>query len=87
LGGLTELDVLAGGTISGAPEASLTVGKLYNGGTIALHGGTITQRNDLPNDLVVGGLGVRGGDMGGHGLADAFGGGTDALGRFDESAL
>ncbi|WP_164066479.1 hypothetical protein, partial [Serratia marcescens] len=42
LGGLTELDVLAGGTISGAPEASLTVGKLYNGGTIALHGGTIT---------------------------------------------
>ncbi|WP_204283694.1 hypothetical protein, partial [Klebsiella pneumoniae] len=45
------------------------------------------QRNDLPNDLVVGGLGVRGGDMGGHGLADAFGGGTDALGRFDESAL
>ncbi|MBB4099255.1 filamentous haemagglutinin family protein [Sphingomonas kyeonggiensis] len=87
LGGLTELDVLAGGTITGAPGASLTVSKLYNGGTIALHGGTITQRNDLPNDLVIGGLGVRGADMGGHGLADAFGGATDGLGRFDENAL
>jgi len=87
LGGLTELDVLAGGTITGAPEASLTVSKLYNGGTIALHGGTITQRNDLPNDLVIGGLGVRGADLGGNGLADAFGGATDSLGRFDENAL
>ncbi|WP_168356039.1 filamentous haemagglutinin family protein [Sphingomonas gei] len=87
LGGLTELDILAGGTITGAPEASLTVGKLYNGGTITLRGGKIMQRNDLPNDLVIGGLGVRTADLGGNGLADAFGGGTDALGRFDENAL
>ncbi|ATY34220.1 hypothetical protein CVN68_21530 [Sphingomonas psychrotolerans] len=86
LGGLTEFDVLAGGTITGAAEASLTVAKLYNGGTIALRGGTISQRNDLPNDLVVGGLGVRAADLGGNGIAEAFGGGTDALGRFDENA-
>ncbi|MEP9360952.1 filamentous haemagglutinin family protein [Sphingomonas sp. KR3-1] len=87
LGGLTELDVLAGGSITGAPEASLTVGKLYNAGTIVLHGGSITQRNDLPNDLVIGGLGVRDADLGGNGLADAFGGATDSRGRFDENAL
>lgn len=87
LGGLTELDVLAGGTITGAPEASLTVSKLYNAGTIALRGGTISQRNDLPDSLVAAGLGARDADLGGRGLADAFGGATDSLGRFDENAL
>lgn len=87
LGGLTELDVLAGGAITGAPEASLTIAKLYNGGSITLHGGTITQRNDLPDSLVVGGLGVRDAALGGRGLADAFGGVTDSVGRFDENAF
>ncbi|WP_213979246.1 filamentous haemagglutinin family protein [Sphingomonas sp. dw_22] len=87
LGGLTELDVLAGGSIIGAPQASLTVSKLYNAGSIVLHGGTIEQRNDLPDSLVVGGLGVRDADLGGSGLADAFGGATDGQGRFDENAL
>ncbi|HEX7853243.1 MAG TPA: filamentous hemagglutinin family protein [Sphingobium sp.] len=87
LGGLTELDVLAGGQITGAPGATMTIGKLYNAGSIVLNGGTITQRNDLVNSLIVGGVGVRDIDLGGHGLADAFGGPVDAQGRFTESAL
>lgn len=86
LGGLTELDVMAGGSIVGAPEASITIGKLYNAGTIRLNGGSIHQRNDLPNSLIAGGLGVRDSDLGGKGLADAFGGPVDANGRFLESA-
>lgn len=87
LGGLTELDVLAGGRITGAPGANVTVSKLYNAGNITLRGGTIQQRNDLPSDLIVAGLGVRDTDLGGRGLADAFGGATDLAGRFSESAL
>ncbi|MGI9376718.1 MAG: filamentous hemagglutinin N-terminal domain-containing protein, partial [Tsuneonella suprasediminis] len=86
LGGLTELDVLQGGSITGAPEASLTVSKLYNAGSIVLHGGSITQRNDIVDNLVAGGLGVRDADLGGNGLADAFGGPVDAAGRFLEDA-
>jgi filamentous hemagglutinin family protein len=87
LGGLTELDVLAGGRIVGAPEASITASKLYNAGTIALRGGTISQRDNLPDVLVIAGLGVRDTTLGGHGLADAFGGPIDEAGRFDESAF
>ncbi|MBO9579645.1 MAG: filamentous hemagglutinin family protein [Sphingobium sp.] len=79
LGGLTELDVLAGGQIVGAPGASLTVNKLYNAGNIILHGGTISQRNDLVGSLIIGGLGV-------DDLAQAFGGARDEAGRFIESA-
>ncbi|MDF0545412.1 filamentous hemagglutinin family protein [Sphingobium sp. H39-3-25] len=79
LGGLTELDVMAGGTVTGAPEASITIGKLYNAGSITLHGGSIVQRNDLVDSLIVGGLGVRD-------LSDAFGGAIDSQGRFLESA-
>ena len=79
LGGLTELDVMQGGTIIGAPEASLTVSKLYNAGTITLHGGSIAQRNDLPDSLIAGGLGVRD-------LSEAFGGPVDGEGRFLETA-
>lgn len=86
LGGLTELDVLAGGQVIGAPGASLTVSKLYNAGSIVLHGGTIAQRTDLPDSLIIGGLGVRDAELGGSGLADAFGGPADALGRFSEDA-
>lgn len=78
LGGLTELDVMQGGAIVGAPEASIMIGKLYNAGTIILHGGAIQQRNDLPDQLNAGGLAVRD-------LADAFGGPVDAQGRFLES--
>ncbi|MGK0490604.1 filamentous haemagglutinin family protein [Sphingomonas echinoides] len=86
LGGLTELDVLAGGKIVGAPQAKLTVAKLYNAGSIVLHGGIIAQSNDLSDALVAGGLGVRDKNLGGNGLAGAFGGATDAQGRFDETA-
>ncbi|WP_257554651.1 filamentous haemagglutinin family protein [Sphingobium sp. CFD-2] len=87
LGGLTELDVMAGGSIIGAPEASITIGKLYNAGNITLHGGSIRQRNDLSDSLIVGGFGVRDTDLGGNGLADAFGGTVDSQGRFLESAV
>lgn len=88
LGGLTELDVMAGGSIVGAPEASLTISKLYNGGSIVLHGGTISQRAELPQVLSNANstLGIRDEDLGGSGLAEAFGGPIDALGRFDEQA-
>lgn len=86
IGGLTELDVLAGGRIIGAPEASITATKLYNAGEIVLRGGSIAQRNDSPDGLVVAGLGVRDAELGGNGLADAFGGSVDGLGRFDENA-
>ncbi|MDF0491401.1 filamentous hemagglutinin family protein [Sphingomonas sp. H39-1-10] len=79
LGGLTELDVLEGGSIIGAPEASLTVTKLTNAGSIVLHGGTIGQHDDLVSGLLTAGLGV-------DDLAEAFGGSTDEQGRFLESA-
>lgn len=78
LGGMTELDVMQGGSVVGAPEASLTVSKLYNAGNITLQGGSIHQRNDLPDSLIAGGLGVRD-------LTDAFGGPVDDQGRFLES--
>lgn len=87
LGGLTELDVMAGGSIIGAPEASITVSKLYNAGSIVLNSGTITQVNNLVEGLVATGLGVTDTDLGGNGLADAFGGETDEEGRFVETAV
>lgn len=80
LGGLTELDVLSGGQITGAPGATITTSKLYNAGSIVLHGGVIQQRNDLPTSFLVGGLGVTD-------LSDAFGGPRDSSGRFSESSL
>jgi filamentous hemagglutinin family protein len=89
LGGLTELDVMAGGEITGTPGASITTAKLYNAGSIVLRGGTISQRADLlPNLVSVNDtLGVRDAALGGDGLADAFGGTVDAQGRFDEDAV
>lgn len=86
LGGLTELDVLAGGRITGAPEASLTVTKLYNAGEIILPGGSIVQRNEIPSGLAVSGIALHDPELGGRGLAEAFGGPVDAQGRFDETA-
>jgi len=79
LGGLTELDIMAGGSIIGAPEASLTVSKLYNAGNITLHGGSIHQRTDLPDNLIATGLAVRN-------LSGAFGGPVDSEGRYLETA-
>lgn len=78
LGGLTELDVMQGGSIIGTPEATLTVSKLYNAGNITLHGGSIIQHNDLPVSLIAAGLGVRD-------LSEAFGGSVDDQGRFVET--
>ncbi|RIA46328.1 filamentous hemagglutinin family protein [Hephaestia caeni] len=80
LGGLTELNVMQGGSIIGAPEATLTVSKLYNAGNITLRGGSIIQRMDLPDSLIAAGLGVRD-------LSEAFGGPIDGQGRFFETAL
>jgi len=58
LHGLMELDVLQGGTITGAAQASITAPKLYNAGTIAIAGGIIKQIAALPPALNANGLGV-----------------------------
>ncbi|MGL4541460.1 MAG: hypothetical protein ACRCUI_02995, partial [Polymorphobacter sp.] len=47
-GGLTELDVNRGGSITGSAGASLTAPKLRNDGTIRLVGGSIRQSLNLP---------------------------------------
>ena len=86
LGGLIELDVQEGGRVVGAPEASLTIPKLRNAGSIILNGGSILQRETLPSDLAHFGLGARDAEFGGSGLAAIFGP-ADANGRFDELAL
>lgn len=52
LGGFTELDILAGGTLTGAAGAAVTVPKLYSAGTISIRGGSITQRALLPAEYV-----------------------------------
>ena len=58
LNGLMELDVEAGGTLTGAAQASVTTPKLYNAGTIDLPGGTISQIATLPQALVEDGYGL-----------------------------
>ena len=85
LGGLTELDVMAGGTITGAAEAAIIAPAIYNAGTIRIAGGTISQRAELPDALVQRAVGVKSEDVGGQGLAEILGGET-ADGRFDEAA-
>jgi filamentous hemagglutinin family protein len=90
LGGLTELDVLGGGKIIGAPGASITAPKLYNDGTIEISGGTITQSQTLP--FIYTGrpaIGVHrvlsgGADLG-AGFSAVFGP-ADSAGKFDELA-
>lgn len=86
LGGLTELDVMAGGAIIGAPQASITTEKLYNAGSIVLRGGAIRQRNDLAADVVATGLGVRDVGLGGRGLGAAFGGDAGMQSGFSANA-
>lgn len=85
LGGLIELDVMAGGAITGAAQASITTPKLYNAGTIRIHGGTIRQRAELPEALAIRAIGITSEDVGGAGLA-AILGGRDANGQFDENS-
>ena len=85
LSGLIELDVLQGGTLTGAPGAQVNVGGLYNAGRIELRGGTITQRAQFASSLFRT-LQVNDPAFGGNGLADVFGPPVDAQGRFDERA-
>ncbi|HEY1710349.1 MAG TPA: filamentous hemagglutinin family protein [Rhizomicrobium sp.] len=66
LGGTTELHVAAGGTVTGAAGAVLTVSQLYNEGTIRIAGGQIVQSEVLPAAYVgTNAIGL-------HDLADAF---------------
>ena len=87
LRGLSELNVLAGGEIVGAPGAAVTASKIYQAGRVSLPGGTLAQVSNLPVALETAGLGVRDPSLGGRGLADAFGGPVDAQGRFGETAI
>jgi filamentous hemagglutinin family protein len=80
-GGLVELDVEQGGTITGSAGSSITTPKLLNEGTIRIAGGRITQRQSLPlgyTNALRPALGVTD-------LAEVFGL-ADANGLFDESA-
>lgn len=92
LGGLTEVNLMNGGKIIGAPGASITVPKMSSDGTIAIAGGTITQRQVLP----LGYTGARpaigvhvvndsDGIDRGAGLSVIFGQ-ADANGKYDELA-
>lgn len=88
LGGMTELDVAAGGTITGAAGARLVVNKLNNAGMIRIAGGSITQQFTPEQAAVANrtGFGVRDAALGGQGLATVLGGATGE-GPYNESAL
>ena len=88
LGGLTELDVAAGGTISGAAGATIDIPRLYSAGTIRIAGGRITQ-NDTLQSVFSGNrvVGVRDTVLGGGGLSDVLGGVSGQIAGFDENAL
>ena len=64
LGGLTELDIAAGGTLTGAAQATVTVPKLYSAGSILLPGGTISQQANLPAFLAASDAGITAGAPG-----------------------
>ncbi|MDR3493354.1 MAG: filamentous hemagglutinin N-terminal domain-containing protein, partial [Ancalomicrobiaceae bacterium] len=66
LGGLLELHVTQGGSVTGAAGSSLTVSGLFNEGTIRMPGGAIVQQTILPPlYTIAGALGI-------HALSDAF---------------
>lgn len=73
LGGLIELDVLSGGRITGAAGASVVAPKLYNAGTIVLHGGTIRQVASMPGVLNATGIGLTDKSAGDEGFDAVFG--------------
>ncbi len=79
LGGLTELDVLAGGTVTGSDGAVLTAAKIYNAGTVRIAGGTLRQSATLPSAYAGGSA------IGVASLSQVFGT-ADANGLFDENA-
>ncbi len=79
IGGISELVVENGGTISGAAQATIQATKLINAGTISLPGGSIRQSDDT---------GVTGGAarLTVSSLSDALGGPV-VNGQYSESAL
>ncbi|MEI6643492.1 MAG: filamentous hemagglutinin family protein [Novosphingobium sp.] len=81
LGGLTELTVAKGGTVTGAAGASITAAKLLNQGTIRIVGGSIQQRAVLPEVLFGNAIGVRDEANGGNGLGDVLGGRIETGGK------
>ncbi len=88
LGGLTELDVEAGGAIVGAAGAAINVSKLLNAGTIRIAGGSIIQ-NFSPEQAARAtrfGFGIRDAALGGNGLREILGGATGD-GPYSESTL
>lgn len=93
LGGLTELDIEAGGSIIGAAGASIRVPRLYSAGTIRIAGGIIAQNDTLDELLSAASrasrvVGVQDVSLGGNGLAGIFGGASPGQASgFDENAL
>jgi filamentous hemagglutinin family protein len=88
LGGITELNVAAGGSITGSAGAQLVVSKLLNQGNIRIAGGSIIQQfspeqQALAKDAT---FGVRDAVLGGGGLGDILGGGT-GTGPYNENDL
>ncbi len=86
LGGLIELDVLQGGRITGAVQASIVTPKLFNAGSIVLHGGSIRQEARLPSALDATGIGLFDKAQGGSGF-DAVFGAPDDQGHYRLDAL
>ncbi len=82
LGGLTELVVEQGGSITGAAGASIQTPGLLNAGTIRLVGGTIRQLARLPDEFLADTVAVRS-------LDDVLGGRvvTDGAVQYREDAL
>lgn len=89
LGGITELDIEAGGSLVGAPGASITMPRLYNAGRIAIAGGSIVQKDTMQLLFTQQrAVGVRDTDLGGGGFSDVLGGGVAGQENgFDEDAL
>lgn len=85
LNGLMELDVEAGGSITGAAQATIITPKLFNAGTISLPAGTISQVANLPAALNGQGFGLTDPALGGTGFAGLFGA-PDAQGQFQLGA-
>ncbi len=87
LDGLTELEIEAGGTITGATGASIVAPRIYNAGTIRIAGGSVLQQSTLPALFNSRTIGVRDQALGGTGLAGLFGESmAGQTSRFDENA-
>ncbi|WP_353229008.1 filamentous haemagglutinin family protein [Novosphingobium sp.] len=85
LNGLMELDVDAGGTITGAAQATIITPKLFNAGLIDLPGGTIAQAANLPQALAGQAIGLTDPTLGGTGFAAVFGA-TNAENQYELNA-